>query len=463
MKTIVPQEFLNKYRNILKEDFNNFYNYCFKPLKKSIYVNTNKISVKKFKEYTLDLKWQLEPIPWTKAGFWIERDDRNQALGKHFLHTAGYFYIQEASSMLPPEILKPQKGDFVLDMAAAPGSKTVQMASLMKNQGIIVANEPELKRLKALVTNLDRMGVQNVLLTKKEGQVFSRYFPNFFDKILLDAPCSGEGTIRKDRQALENWSQKKVEVMVKLQKVLMFYAFKSLKAGGEMVYSTCTLSYEENEEVVQNLLEKFPGNACIQKIKVLPQILIKKYHQELAGTLRVWPHLSNTEGFFVAKIKKQFPTEESEILIGRRRSPFKAISKKTWQELHNYLFRSFNIKLENKDGFYERNHEIWLRPTEAEKIASRIILERQGVLLGKNYSGVIKLTSEGALFFAENFNPTKGVIDLSEEEVQDFLSGRDFYRAASQDVLCRYKNIFIGYGKGMGNKIKNKLPRHLVT
>ncbi|MBT4936533.1 NOL1/NOP2/sun family putative RNA methylase, partial [Candidatus Peregrinibacteria bacterium] len=347
MKELIPQIFWEKYKKMLSSsEFEAFKEASLKPLRKSIRINTLKISVDDFKKEAKKLQWKLKPIPWCKNGFWIEREDRSEPLGKSLLHLLGYFYIQEASSMIPPEVLKPKKDDIILDMSSAPGSKTTQIAALMQNSGIIVANEPEGSRIKALHSNIERLGVANTLISQKDGRAFSEYFSNFFDKILLDAPCSGEGTIRKDSSALEHWNEKRVEVMSRLQKDLIAHAFMALKPGGEMVYSTCTLSPEEDEEVLEFLLETCEGNAELLPIELSHEILrqtqglypTRSENKQLkdSGILKIWPQTYDTEGFFIAKIKKNFPTESGNFQKNRRNSPFVPVSKGTisWIDTH---------------------------------------------------------------------------------------------------------------------------------
>ncbi len=463
----IPEIFWQKYIKILsKKEFERFQSSCLTSLRKSIRVNTLKTSVNDFKKKSKNLGWELSPIPWCKEGFWIDREDRSKPLGKSYLHQAGHFYIQEASSMLPPEVLNPKKNEIILDMASAPGSKTIQISAIMKNTGIIIANEPESSRIKAMASNIDRLGAANVLITKKHGQVFSEYFPNFFDKVLLDAPCSGEGTIRKDSKALETWNDKRVESIANIQRVLISHAFKTLKPGGELVYSTCTLSPEENEDIIKNLLEEFPNNAEVIPLNYPPanSSLEKLPDFGLKGVLRIWPHLYDSEGFFVAKIKKRHLTEAGNFIDTRRDSPFSKLSKKNKNFLNKYFLESFGFILKEDQNFFERGGQTFIRPENFESIASKIIIEKGGILFCERHKNDLKLTHEGALYLTQNYDIKKGFIDLNEDECKDYMEGRDINReiAEKNTVFIKFNNVFLGIGKKVQKKIKNQLPRHFV-
>ncbi len=203
------------------ENFTQFLETCQRPLRKSIRVNTLKISVADFHQLAIQHGWILSPVPWCKEGFWVEESDPYTAiqLGNCGEHLMGLFYIQEASSMLPASaLLHNNKAQLVLDMAAAPGSKTTQLAALMNNAGSILANELSASRIKILQANLQRNGVSNACLTHFDGVQLTHYLTGVFDAILLDAPCSGEGTYRKDPQALDNWSPEAINNISAVQK-----------------------------------------------------------------------------------------------------------------------------------------------------------------------------------------------------------------------------------------------------
>ena len=479
MDRIIPEAFIEKYAEILPiEELEAFLEASCRPLRKSIRVNTLKISVEEFVEKTKKMGWELTPIPWCTSGFWIDREDRSQPLGKSYLHLAGYFYIQEASSMMPPEVLDIKEDDIVLDVASAPGSKTTQMAAMMNNKGTVVANELETSRIKAMASNLERLGVANVLFTNKDGRAFSQYFPNFFDKILLDAPCGGEGTVRKDKGALEFWNQKGVEKMAALQWTMIEEAFRALKPGGEMVYSTCTLAPEENEMILLELLERFPGNAEIVPINetfiqnpeqyglTQEEVDMEVQGMGVEGVVRVWPHSFDTEGFFVSKIRKNHPTEDSDFQKNRRNSPYSQLSKKSKQWLDKEFNRMFGFTLEDTSLLQERGNEIWVRPKHAETIAQMMSFDRAGMLLCERHRDEMKLTHEGALYLIQaGCEPQQGVVELSEEECKTFFQGLDIRKecVTKQYVYLKHNGVYLGIAKAMGNKLKNQLPRYFAV
>jgi NOL1/NOP2/sun family putative RNA methylase len=290
-------------------NFEEFKRYSLSFLRRSVRVNTIKISVNNLKK-RLEKDWKLEQVPWCKEGFWIEhkKKERRDA-GNLIEHALGYFYIQEAASMIPPLVLEPTPDDIVLDMCAAPGSKATQIAALMKNKGLLIANDYTIDRMKPLTINLQRCGVANAVVTLMEG----RFFKNAgirFDKILVDAPCSGTGTIRKSLKTLSIWNPSMTKRLAGAQKQLIDTAFSILKNGGILVYSTCSLEPVENEGVVDFLLNKYK-NAKLEEIKInlkrsspILEFDGSKYHKEIKKCLRIWPQDNDTEGFFVAKIKK---------------------------------------------------------------------------------------------------------------------------------------------------------------
>ena len=284
-----------------------FKKYSLSFLRRSIRVNTILGAVPEVTKSIQAKGWQLEPIPWCKEGFWISHPERRD-VGNLLEHHLGKIYVQEAASMIPPLVLQPKPGDIVLDMCAAPGNKTTQMAAMMRNKGLIVANDYKGERLQSLGINLQRSGLTNVLITLMHGK---RFFQFQFDKILLDAPCSGTGTIRKSLKTIRIWNPGMVTKIARQQQELIDNAFKNLKPGGELVYSTCSLEPEENEGVVDFLLQKFPEAEIVPftlaGLKTSPPVLefaSEKYHSSLQHTLRIWPQDNDTEGFFVAKIKK---------------------------------------------------------------------------------------------------------------------------------------------------------------
>jgi NOL1/NOP2/sun family putative RNA methylase len=284
------RKFAEYHRELLGDEFETFLEWIKKPSRRSIRLNPLRTSVDDFQE-ELD-GMSAEQIPWCDTGFWVD----GKGLGATIPHQRGYFYIQEAASMIPPIALAAKESDVVLDMSAAPGSKSTQIAP---DCGTLVANDPDYNRRKALVSNLERCGVMNAVVTHYDG---TRFPDCSFDRILVDAPCSNVGSARKSPGVLKTWTPGFARNISGLQKGLARKAFERLEVGGVMVYSTCTSSIEENEAVVLYILENFP-KAKTEKI----DINIKSREGVLPGTedcMRIYPWDNDTEFFFVAKLKK---------------------------------------------------------------------------------------------------------------------------------------------------------------
>ena len=302
---IIKEKFKERYEELT--DFETFKKFSLSYLRRSIRVNTLKIGIPPLQR-KLEDNWNLEQIPWCKEGFWIEHHKKERRdVGNIPEHVFGYFYTQEAASMIPPLVLGPKPSEHVLDLCAAPGSKSTQIAALMENRGILIVNDFKGSRISPLGINMQRMGVTNHIITQMEG----RFFKGFqFDRVLVDAPCSGTGTIRKSFKTLLMWNPDMVKRLSAQQKILIQTAFENLKLGGTMVYSTCSLEPEENEEIIDFLLAK-NQNAHIEKIHLplqrsdpIEQFEKKQYDSRVKDCLRIWPQDNDTEGFFVAKIKK---------------------------------------------------------------------------------------------------------------------------------------------------------------
>ncbi|PIU22052.1 MAG: tRNA methyltransferase [Candidatus Diapherotrites archaeon CG08_land_8_20_14_0_20_30_16] len=307
----LPPTFLSKMEKLLpKDEIEDLKTAIDTHLRKSIRVNTLRGEIKEVKESLINQGFTLENMPWYKYGFFIS-NDKKLRIGNTFEHYLGKIYVQEASSMLPVIALDPKEDDFILDLAAAPGSKTTQLAMHMNNTGLIVANEPQIQRISALQENIDRSGCINYIITRNDGRKFSQ-FKDMFDKVLLDAPCSGEGTFQKDIKARYIWSQNKVIQDSRLQKQLIESAIIACKPGGTIIYSTCTLSPEEDEEIIDYALNKY-NNIKLGKITFDGlqtssgniEYNGKEYNKEIKKVIKVWPHKAKIEGFFIAKIIKK--------------------------------------------------------------------------------------------------------------------------------------------------------------
>ncbi|MGC8993176.1 MAG: NOL1/NOP2/sun family putative RNA methylase [Candidatus Aenigmatarchaeota archaeon] len=301
-----PIGFEKKFREILKEEFKNLEAALQYRARDCIRVNTLKISKEELKKRLIEKGWKLEEVAWYENAFFVENADSLAKTKEYFL---GYYYIQDASSLVPVLVLDPKPGDIVLDACASPGSKTTFIAELMKNEGIIIANDVNPKRIKALSFNLQKIGATNVIVTMIDARKISKMGVKF-NKILLDVPCSSSGTFISNYRVLEFWSQHIVERLSNLQKQILKEAVKVLDDNGTIVYSTCSLDPEENEENLEYAVKKL--NLIPEKIELkglkyrqgIEQYRNKKFeHAKYA--IRFYPFDNLTEGFFICKLKKQ--------------------------------------------------------------------------------------------------------------------------------------------------------------
>ncbi len=313
-KTYEPKPlFIERMKKLLGKDFDNYMKALEKEPLRSIRCNTLKILPEKLKKRLEKKGWEIK-IPFKDYPEIMIVVSKLQPgeLGRSLEHLLGYYYIQEISSMMPVLVLNPKKDERVLDLCSSPGSKTTQIAARMNNSGLLIANEVKLGRIKILASNTERCGVINMIITKKDGAALCRNFKNesfLFDKILLDAPCSGEGTIRSTQKTLQMWNIKTIENLSRLQKSMIASAIEILKPEGELVYSTCTHAPEENEEIINFVLKNF--DVKIEKINLpiefapgIKKWQEKEYAEDVKFSCRIYPQKANTEGFFIAKIKK---------------------------------------------------------------------------------------------------------------------------------------------------------------
>lgn len=306
-KYMFKEKFVDRYSKLT--DWETYKKYTLSFLRKSIRINTLKIGIEECAK-RLQKEWNLEPVLWCKEGFYIEHKGGRLDVGNTVEHALGYYYVQEAASMIPPIVLDPKPGDIVLDMAAAPGSKTSQMAQYMQNKGVIIANDIKGDRLAALGINMQRIGSHNTMITLMQGEQYANA-GIMFDKILLDAPCSGTGTIRKSPKTINMWNPDVVRRIAKIQRKLITTAWKILKPGGTLVYSTCSTEPEENEAIVSYLLDNNKDAKMIEidlpikRTQPITEFEGEKYNIEVHNCLRLWPQDNDTEGFFVAGIKKE--------------------------------------------------------------------------------------------------------------------------------------------------------------
>ena len=477
---ISPDYIVHARQQFLDEnELDRFVDYCSRPLRKSIRVNTLKISVDEFIDKFKQHGFSLKPIPWCPQGFWIDSEkypshgasaveptlEQEISLGNRLEHLQGLFYIQEASSMLPPmALLKPLSPDdapTILDLAAAPGSKTTQMAALVNNHGLILANEKSASRVKILHSNLVRCGITNTCISQFDGNKLKERLANYFDYVLLDAPCGGEGTVRKDPNALRNWNLEKVKEISDLQKQLILTAYNCLKPGGRLIYSTCTLSQEENHQVGHFLLDN--TDAKIAPLNRLFSGADKSATAE--GFLHVLPQTYDSEGFFVAAFNKPLNSifQLSDV---QQDSPFCLPVKNISHRIHQYYLEHFGFDLSLLDKtMLQREKEIWLFPQGFEAVSSRVRLNRSGIKLADIYPNKIRSSHEFVVSYGAMCQSAK--VNLSVSEAEEYLMGRNLQITEQGSVLdgetlLMVNGFPIGLGGRQKGKIKNLLPRSRV-
>lgn|SRR3989338_3452035 len=302
---LIPRPFEEKFRSIFGKNYEKLMSISRNDIRHSIRVNTLKISKVELADRLKKKGWLLDQILWYDNGFFVKTEDNKSKTLEYYL---GYYYIQESASMVPSIVLDPQENERVLDISAAPGSKTTQTAMMMNNRGLIVANDLDRNRLEALKFNLQKYGVTNTVVTNSDGR-FLWQDGIKFDKILLDAPCSGSGTFVTNQNVFESWNLSKVNELSRLQKQLLESASKCLDENGEIVYSTCSLDPEENEEVIDFAVGKL--GLTTEKIELNGikydrslKSFNRDYLPEVRHAIRIHPFDNFTEGFFICKLKK---------------------------------------------------------------------------------------------------------------------------------------------------------------
>ena len=344
-------QYIEKTFEFSTEEMQKFEAALSKPLKKTLRVNTNKISIEDFKVLAEHNNWTLTPTSLWSNMFYIDREDTTLALGHTLEHITGYIYMQELAASSSPFYMSEDMVDetdyTILDMSASPGGKTTQLAEYYSNS-LIIANEIDKSRMRQLHENTDRLGAQNVYITNFDGRHFKNY-PETFDKILLDAPCSWEWTAYKTDDALKYWNLKNIKKIGKLQYQLLDSAFIALKVWGELVYSTCTLNRLENEDIINKLTNTYGDYFRI----------ISLNEDTSKPLIRAWPHKNNTGWFFVVKLIKKETIEDVKIKTNFQRNTqwFEKLSNTSEKIVTAFLADNFGLKLPGK--FYTYRNEIY--------------------------------------------------------------------------------------------------------
>lgn len=448
----LPIDFKNKIEKYFKHEadvFLNFYN--LKPLK-SIRINTLKISIEKFlKIFALD----LEPTNFSKDGFFI-KSSFDEKLGHMPLHHAGAFYVQEASAMAPALALNINKNDKVLDLCAAPGGKSTQIAAYLNGSGLLWSNEFIKNRAVTLLSNIERMGIKNAIVSSCDPKTLCENLYGFFDKVLVDAPCSGEGMFRKNPKALKEWSKEHVLSCALRQKLILNSAKKALKDGGILVYSTCTFSPEENEEVICDFLKNNDDFELIDIDYNFGRPAFSGYtlkNPEILKARRITP-LDGGEGHFIAKLRKKESFNKKTTRYYNYKKENKSILN-----LRDFLK---DISYSNFSGTIEKFNDKYLLLPENLPNLSGLNILRAGLLLAEDKKS--RVEPSHALFMASTPDELVYKVNLNDDEILKYLKGEEI--KVDNDLkgfagVTINNDIVTGFGKCSNGILKNKYPKGL--
>lgn len=423
----LPEEFLSRAKASLKEEYPAFLSSYQRQPYKAVRVNTLKISTADFKTLS---PFALSPVLWEGDGFYVSEEKA----GKSVLHAAGLYYVQEPSAMCVAPMLKAMEGENILDLCSAPGGKGTQLAQAMRGEGVLFLNEIESDRAKILSRNVERLGVKNAVVINASPQQLAERFSGCFDKVLVDAPCSGEGMFLKEPEAVANWSVKNVSMCAERQKKILSSAQKLVKPGGCLAYSTCTFAEEEDERQVEEFLKTYPEFTLVEMKKLLP-------------------HKIKGEGHFAALFKK---CGEGEAM------PFTAIKlvPPTGRRLSAYRDFERDFLKVKFDNLHLVGDVLYSLPQNCPRLPQDLHVLRAGVCLGE--------------FKGERFEPSHSLamclafseadfLEVDEKTAMDYLRGLTF--PCGDGVfgwrLVTYRNFPLGWCKCSSGISKNRLPKGL--
>lgn len=465
----LPQEFLERMEKLLGSEYGAFLKTYEEPRRFGLRVNTMKISVEEFVRLA---PFHLTPIPWIENGFYYEREDDP---ARHPFYYAGLYYLQEPSAMTPASVLPVEPGDHVLDLCAAPGGKATALLAKLQGEGLLVANDISASRARALLKNLEVFGAKNAFVTNAAPYKLAEQFPEDFDKILVDAPCSGEGMFRKDMANARAWSMEKVRECARLQREIVRQAGTMLRPGGMLLYSTCTFSPEENEQTVSWLLEDCPD---LELCKIpwqegftpgRPELAEEDWQErpepvgealqgrsELSRCVRIFPHKMGGEGHFLALFRKKGVLSGSHIPVQRRGgSPSREEEKALREFLQDVSMEWSMEQIEVRKG------QAYFVP-EPPDVRGGIPFLRNGLYLGELKKGRFEPAQSFAM--ALKGQEYGSVVDLDQDDVRvrKYLRGETIQtddltpkRAKGWQLVC-VCGYPLGWGKLSGGTLKNK-------
>lgn len=452
----LPIAFETKMKEMLGKDYENYLTSFEQDAYQGLRVNTSKISVEDFLKIS---PYSLKPVAWCKNGFYYEKKEKP---AKHPFYFAGLYYIQEPSAMTTASLLPIEEGDMVLDLCAAPGGKSTELAAKLHGTGLLVTNDISNSRAKALLKNIEVFGVGNALVTSEPPNELAKRFPAFFDKILIDAPCSGEGMFRKQNNMMKAWESNGVDLFVGLQHSILKEAVTMLKPGGTIIYSTCTFSKEENEQSIEYLL------SLDDSLHIVNLPLFEGFdkghpewgctsNEELIKCRRLWPHRIKGEGHFVAMITKD--TKDTKETVSPVTEYAFSKEKLSREAIDFIKAMKYPFDLSRMDVQKER---VFYIPEKMPFVRGLRIL-RCGLYMGDMKKNRFEPSQSLAMFLKASEFPN--VVDLPVEDIRvvKYLKGetieldRHEY-GHCQDGICLIcvNGFSLGFGKLSKGTMKNK-------
>ena len=442
---VLPEKFTERMQNMLGDEYDAFISALEnEPIRSGLRVNTLKENAK---NAVLSEFGELESVQWCETGYFA---DKSAISGNHPYHAAGLFYFQEPSAMSVIEGLPVEEDDFVLDLCAAPGGKSTQAAARLNGTGLLVSNEIVRKRAEILSGNIERMGIKNAVVTNESPEKLAKKYPLFFDKIIIDAPCSGEGMFRKEPQAVTEWSVEHTKSCAERQKNIIDSAVKMLRGGGYIIYSTCTFAPVENEQVVPYILDNYNFELCeIPALSMLSDGVPEwsDGNEELTKTKRIFPHREKGEGHFIALLKNLDDTPPERPLIKSQKVDLK-------------LYREFEksaLNFELQGNFTLFGDNLYLVPDGIDISGVKVI--RAGLHLGVMKKNRFEPSHAMAMAFsARDF---KNIAECDKTSVNKYLAGEVIPCNENGWCAVTYNGFVLGWGKADGSVIKNHYPKGL--
>lgn len=455
----LPQEFQEKMQRLLGEEYEAFLTSYDREQAQALRVNTLKINIEEFREKS---PFSLRPVPWVPEGFYYGKDDRP---GKHPWHEAGLYYMQEPSAMAVGELAAAKPGERVLDLCAAPGGKTTHLAAHMKGEGLLVSNEIHPARAKILSSNVERMGIRNAVVTNETPERLAERFPEFFDRIVVDAPCSGEGMFRKEEQALLQWSLENVAMCAERQQNILREAAKMLRPGGTLIYSTCTFAPEEDEGSVGHFLEEHP-EFSIAKVSAYEGFAAGRPEwadavPEVKDTFRLWPHRLEGEGHYVAVLQKNGGSMEGSEERGRERKRNGTDKLPAVDRNVRKLYEEFaqeNLRCRPEGELVLFGEQLYLLPCGFPLKGLKVL--RPGLHLGTLKKN--RFEPVHALALALKPEEVRCFQELNMEQAKGYLRGETLEAGGGKGwSLVLAEGYSLGWGKMAGGILKNHYPKGL--